>query len=56
MELAGTCLSRELRKFPNRTALNPRVEDGTVRHHVLEDGPGFPEPDILGKFGGFWQF
>lgn len=56
VELAGTCLSRNLHYFPTRTAANPRVEDGAVRHHVVKDGPGLSEPDILGKFGGFCQF
>lgn len=42
---------RLLHYFPTCTALNPRLEDGAVRPHVVKDGAGLSEHDILGKFG-----
>lgn len=50
---AGTCLSKNLRCFLSGAALNLRINDGTVWNYVLEDGPGLPKPDILGRFAGF---
>lgn len=56
MQLARTCLSRDLKHFSSRTELNANFEDGTVWYDLVEDGPGLPEPDILGMFEGFVQF
>lgn len=52
MGSAGTCLSRDnvLLYFP---AFN-LIKDGTVRHYVVQDSPGLPEYDILGKLACFW--
>ncbi len=52
----GACMSRNLHYFPALTALNALVEDGAVRHHIVQNGSGLSEPDILGKFGAFSLF